>query len=88
MLVQGDLIWFYRKEAEQKEKVISSLTQTNLKLEATIREVKEKAEDEIKRMESQNGQVKKELQEHLERLTRESKSLRDFRSVSLTPGAR
>ncbi|SPQ96893.1 unnamed protein product (mitochondrion) [Plasmodiophora brassicae] len=77
-LKQGDLIWFYRKEAEQKEKVISSLTQTNLKLEATIREVKEKAEDEIKRMEAQNGQVKKELQEHLERLTRESKSLRDF----------
>jgi hypothetical protein len=76
---QTDLIWFYRKENDQKDKTIQKLTEENASHMASKRILKDKFDDKMKSLNDQHLCVKKELQDHLEAITLDNKSLRDFR---------
>ena len=76
---QTDLVWFYRQENEKKDKAIEKLTEQNNAHIADKRSLKEKFDENMKNLKEQHTFVKQELQDHLDALTRDNASLRDFR---------
>lgn len=75
---QTDLVWFYRQENEKKDEIIDKLTEESAKHISAKRVLKDQFDEKLKALEDRQLKVKQELQDNLDALALDNKSLRGF----------